>query len=139
VVLSPISNAITSNCRTRIYIPGPDMRRRGRPDAPAEGDALESLGLRESEIEALAKVSGYQYLIQQEIEDAREGTGVRFFDLNLSPKQLAIVGATDSASIERARAVIRTRGTRNFLADWMAECGFRDLGLTPTRFTTAAE
>jgi type IV secretory pathway VirB4 component len=138
-ILSPISSALTSNCSTRIFTPGPDVRRRGPPEKPAEGDALSALGLRDSEIEALASASGYQYLLQQEIEDSREGSGVRFFDLNLSSKQLALVGSTDSKAVERARRILRTCGSVNFLGDWMADCGFSDVGLPTTRFTTAAE
>jgi type IV secretion system protein TrbE len=137
VITSPISTAITANCATRIYTPGPDMRRRGTSEKPAEGDALSELGLRDSEIEALASAQGYQYLLQQEVEDARAGTGVRFFDLNLNRKQLALVGATDSKDVERARRVVRTCGTSNFLGDWLAECGFGDTGLPITRYTTA--
>lgn len=139
VLTSPISATLTSNCRTRIYIGGPDMRRRGTVDSPAEADALEALGLRDSEIEALASVQGYQYLIQQEVEDAREGTGVRFFDLNLSAKQLALVGMTDSLAVERAREIVALHGAANFYGNWMAACGFPDAAYPPTRYRTAAE
>ena len=124
VLRSPISTTLTSNCATRIYLPGPDMNRHGTPEIPAEADALKALGLRDSEIEALATAQGYQYLIQQEVQDARDGSGVRFFDLNLSAKQIALVGATDSRQIDRARRILRLYGAENFHSNWMAECGF---------------
>lgn len=139
VLTSPISATLTSNCMTRIFTGGPDMRRRGTVDSPAEADALEALGLRDSEIEALASVQGYQYLIQQEVEDARQGTGVRFFDLNLSAKQLALVGMTDSKAVERAREIVGLHGTANFYGNWMAACGLPDAQHPPTRYRTAAE
>lgn len=139
VLTSPISAVLTSNCMTRIFTPGPDMRRRGTVDSPAEADALEALGLRDSEIEALASAQGYQYLIQQEVDDARAGTGVRFFDLNLSAKQLALVGMTDSKAVERAREIVALHGTANFYGNWMASCGLPDADHLPTRYQTAAE
>lgn len=139
VITSPIATAITSGCMTRILTPGPDLKRRGTLEVPAEADALESLGFRESEIQAAAAAQGYQYLIQQEVEDAREGTGIRFFDLNLSAKQLALVGATDSKAVERAREIARCFGTDNFYGNWMADCGFPDAAHPPTRYQTAAE
>lgn len=133
VLTSPISSAITSNTATRIYLPGPDMKRRGREEAPGEADALLALGLRQSEIEALAAAQGYQYLIQQEVSDARDGTGVRFFDLNLSEKQLALVGSTDSKAVERARRIVARFGTKNFLGNWLADCGFAVDGLATSQ------
>jgi len=139
VITSPISTAMTANCSTRIYTPGPDMRRRGNQENPAEADALSALGLRDSEIEGLASAQGYQYLIQQEVEDSREGSGVRFIDLNLSQKQLAMVGSTDSKAIERARGILRLHGTVNFHGNWMAGCGFTNCGLPISSYTAAAE
>ena len=138
ILTSPISATLTSNCRTRIFTGGPDMRRRGTVDSPAEADALEALGFRDSEIEALASVQGYQYLIQQEVEDAREGTGVRFFDLNLSAKQLALVGMTDSKAVQRAREIVALHGAANFYGNWMADCGLPDAAYPPTRYRSAA-
>jgi type IV secretion system protein TrbE len=139
VILSPISTTLTANCATRIYIPGPDMTRHGTPSAPAEADALKALGLRDSEIDALATAQGYQYLLQQEVQDARDGSGVRFFDLNLSPEQIALVGSTDSKAIERARRIVRLYGTENFHGNWMSDCGFTDHGLPTSSFIAAAE
>lgn len=143
VITSPIATALTSGCMTRIVTPGPDLKRRGPPEGPpAEGDALTALGWRPSEIEAAASAQGYQYIIQQEVEDARDGSGIRAFDLNLSAKQLALVGATDSKSVERARKIVRLHGTENFLGDWLAACGFAEPGLStspPTEYTAAAE
>src|SRR4051794_25400639 len=98
-----------------------------------------ALGLRDSEIDALATAQGYQYLLQQEVQDARDGSGVRFFDLNLSPEQIALVASTDSKAIERARRIVRLYGTENFHGNWMSDCGFADHGLPVSSFTAAAE
>lgn len=123
VVMSPVATVITSNSPTRIFSPGPDMKRRGEGGLPGEWDALTALGLRPSEIEALAVAQGYQFMIQQEVQDARDGTGVRFFDLNLSEKQKVLTASTNSADIAAARVIVAAFGPEGFLDRWLARKG----------------
>jgi type IV secretion system protein TrbE len=141
VLSSELAHVVVSSSPTRFYFPDPSMGRRGPLDQPGEADALHNLGLLDSEIEALASASGRQIMIQQTVEDTREGSGVRFIDLNFSEVQRAIVGRTTSADVALARRVLSAYGRENFLYGWLLENSFKDEAerLGGPAFVNAAE
>lgn len=116
-VNSPASHVILSNCPTRFYLPDPDALQ------PQSVDILEGLGLRMSEIEALAHaVPKRQYMVQQKVFDPTTG-GIAIFDMTLGPVGLALCAATSLAAQQRAERVRLRWGDQDFLYGWLLENG----------------
>jgi type IV secretion system protein TrbE len=134
-VNSPAAHVILSNCPTRFYLPDPDALQ------PQSVEILEGLGLRHSEIEALAHATPKrQYMMQQKVSDPSMG-GIAVFDMTLGPVGLALCATTGLASQRHADAVVARWGKEHFLYGWLMENGLPDAAsvLASQPVTNAAE